>query len=135
MKYLYVVLVLVTVGLFGCGGGGGGSGQPVNVEGKWVGPMDLNVNGKVSHFGTSFDLSQQGSHVTGHMTLEYGSDHPHWGRIDGEMQGNHFVGTRSIIHVVDIEFWVNGNTLTGTFTFVSPAENLDEHGTYVCTRG
>lgn len=135
MKRLIVLFVVAAFGSFGCGGGGGGGGplQPVNVEGKWVGKMDHDVNGELLHYDVALVLFQEGSHVTGTMVLEYGED-GHGGRIDGQMTGNHFTGTRSSLHVVDIEFDVNGDTLVGTFTFVSPEENLDEHGTFVCKR-
>ncbi len=135
MKRLCGLLLAVIAGLSGCGGGGGGRTLlPANVAGKWVGTMDHDVNGEMYHYNVALVLFQEDSHVTGTMVLEYGEDGGHSGHIDGQMQGNHFTGTRTARHVVDIEFDVSGSTLVGTFTFVSPAENLDEHGTFTCTR-
>lgn len=134
MKRLIVLFLVVAFGLVGCGGGGGGGPlQPVNVEGKWVGKMDHDVNGELLHYDVALALFQEDSHVTGTMVLEYG-ENGHGGRIDGQMTGNHFTGYRIALHIVDIEFDVDGDTLLGTFTFVSPEENLDEHGTFVCKR-
>jgi hypothetical protein len=132
MKRLFLLSILGSVGLFGCGGGGG-TPEPVNVAGKWVGTMDHNTNGELLHYAVALVLLQEEAHVTGTMILEYGA-HGHGGTIDGQMEGSHFTGTRTSRHVVEIEFDVTDNTLVGTFTFVSPAENLDEHGTFVCTR-
>jgi len=134
MKRLSLLLLAAAFGLFGCGGGGGGGPLlPVNVEGKWIGPMDHDINGNLVHYEVAFVLFQEESHVTGTMILEYGAN-GHAGRIDGQMHGNHFTGYRIARHIVDIEFTVNGDTLAGTFTFVSEEENLDEHATFVCTR-
>jgi hypothetical protein len=134
MKGLWLALLVAALGLFGCGdGGGGGPQEPVNVEGKWIGEMSHDINGTVFEYDVALVLFQEGSHVTGTMILEYGED-GHGGHIDGEMRGNHFTGTRSARHAAEIEFDVTGEQLVGTFTFVSPEENLNEHGTFVCTR-
>jgi len=132
MKRLCSMLVLLSLALFGCGGGGG-TPAPANVAGRWMGTMDHDVSGKLLHFPVALILSQEGAHVTGTMILEYGAD-GHGGRIDGDMHGNHFTGSRTARHVADIEFDVTGDTLVGTFTFVSVEENLNEHGTFICTR-
>ena len=132
MKQLYGLLVVASLGLFGCGNGGGAP-QPVNVEGKWIGAMDHDVSGELLHYDVALILFQEGSHVTGTMILEYGAEE-HAGRIEGEVRGSHFTGTRTARHVVEIEFDVSGDTLAGTFTYVNPAENLDEHGTFICKR-
>lgn len=134
MKRLLLIFAACSLGLAGCGGGGGGIALPVNVAGKWVGTMDHNANGTMLHYAVVLVLSQEGTHVTGGMILEYSDDGGHSGRIDGQMSGSHFTGTRTSRHVVDIEFDVTGDTLVGTFTFVSVEENLDEHGTFICTR-
>lgn len=137
MKRLFLICAACSLGLFGCGGGDGG-GQafdlPVNVAGKWLGTMDHTINGIPYHYAVALVLSQDNAHVTGTMILEYGDDAGHGGRIDGQMNGSHFTGTRTARHVVPIEFDVTGDTLVGTFTFVSVAENLDEHGTFICTK-
>ncbi len=136
MKWFYVqclLLAVASLGLFGCGGGGGGIPQPANVAGKWTGTMDHNINGELFHYPVALVLFQEASHVTGTMILEYNLD-GHGGRIDGEMQGSHFTGTRSARHVVEIEFDVTGDTLLGAFSYVNPEENLNEHATFICTR-
>jgi hypothetical protein len=78
---------------------------------------------------TFFILSQEGSRVSGKMELR---DRTHVGILSGHMSGNHFSGVRRGAHTVQIEFDVNGNTLTGTFRFVG--DGLDETGAYTCTR-
>jgi len=134
MKRFCILLLFIGVALFGCGGGGGRKiVEPLNVEGKWLGEMDHTINGVLRHYGIALVLFQDGAHVTGGMILESDTD-GHSGHIDGMMTGNHFKGTRTARHIVDIEFDVEGDTLMGTFTFVSPEENLDEHGTFVCRR-
>jgi hypothetical protein len=134
MKLFHILLLVIGVGLAGCGDGGGGrEPEPVNVEGKWAGEMDHTINGVLRHYGITLVLFQDGAHVTGGMILESDTD-GHGGHIDGMMTGNHFKGTRTARHIVDIEFDVEGDTLVGTFTFVSPEENLDEHGTFTCNR-
>jgi hypothetical protein len=133
MKRLTVLVLAAVFGLFGCGGGGGGPLPPIQVGGKWIGTMNHDINGTLYHYAVAFLLFQDGSHVTGTMVLEYGAN-GHGGDIDGQMNGSHFTGYRIARHVVDIEFDVIGETLTGSFTFVSPEENLDEHGTFVCER-
>lgn len=142
MKRLFLICAVCSLGLFGCGGGDGGADGgggavfdvPVNVAGKWLGTMDHTINGVPYHYAVLLSLSQDSSNVTGVMILEYTEDGGHGGRIDGQMNGSHFTGTRTSRHVVPIEFDVTGDTLIGTFTFVSIEENLDEHGTFVCTR-
>jgi len=135
MRRLFLIFAVCCLGLAGCGGGGGGGIElPVNVAGKWVGNMDHDTNGTMIHYAVALVLLQEGAHVTGTMILEYTDDGGHAGRIDGQMSGSHFTGTRTARHVVDIEFDVTGDTLVGTFTFVSVEENLNEHGTFICTR-
>lgn len=134
MKRLFLICAACGLGLIGCGGGGGIQ-VPVNVGGKWFGSMDHTINGILLHYAVALSLSQDGSHVSGTMILEYTEDGGgHGGRIDGEMNGSHFTGTRTARHKVPIEFDVTGDTLVGTFTFVSIEENLDEHATFICTR-
>jgi hypothetical protein len=133
MKRLYILLIIAAFGTFGCGGGGGGMPAPVDVAGTWVGTMDHEINGEVLHYPVALVLLQEESLVTGSMILEYGQN-GHGGRIDGEMRGSHFTGTRTSRHVVEIEFDVTDDVLVGNFTFVSPSENLDEHGVFICNR-
>lgn len=135
MKRLFLIFAACSLGLAGCGGGGGDAIQlPVNVAGKWLGTMDHDINGTLYHYAILLVLSQEGTHVTGTMILEYTDEGGHGGHIDGQMSGSHFTGTRTSRHVVPIEFDVTGETLVGTFTFVRPEENLNEHGTFICTR-
>ena len=133
MKRLSSLCFIVCFVLFGCGGGGGGPAPPANVAGKWVGSMDHDINGTLHHYNVALLLFQDGAHVTGTMVLEYG-DNGHGGDIDGQMNGTHFTGYRIARHIVDIQFDVVGDTLVGTFDFVSLEENLDEHGTFTCKR-
>jgi len=76
-----------------------------------------------------FITSEQGSAVSGKMELV---DASHVGLLSGTMDGNHFSGERIGSHTVQIEFTVNGNTLTGTFRFTG--DGLDEWGNFTCTR-
>ncbi len=136
---LTAILALTALGATGgCGGGDGdgGGGEPVYIVGNWTGQMTHRVINNNNHTDATltypivfYIFSQDGSQVSGKMEL---NDSSHVGNLYGTMSGNHFKGVRTGTHTVQIEFTVNGNTLTGTFRFVG--DGLDETGTYTCTK-
>ncbi len=137
---LITVLALTALGATGgCGGGdgdSGGGGEPVYIVGNWSGQMTHRVIDNNAHTDKTFTytivfyiLSQDGNNVSGKMQLR---DPSHVGDLYGTMSGNRFKGVRTGMHTVQIEFTVNGNTLTGTFRF--EGAGLDETGTYTCTK-
>ena len=137
---LTVSLALTSLAAIGgCGGGdgdGGGGGEPVYIVGNWSGQMthrvidnNLHTDKTLTYTIIFYILSQDGNDVSGKMQLR---DPSHVGNLYGTMSGNRFKGVRVSAHTVQIEFTVNGNTLTGTFRFVG--DGLDETGTYTCTK-
>jgi hypothetical protein len=132
-----VVVAFVSIG--GCGGGNdntGGGGEPAYIVGTWAGPMTHRIidNNKgtddtISYTVTFYILSQDGSSVSGKMRLQ---DDSHVGLLRGSMSGNTFRGVRTGTHTVQIEFTVNGSSLSGTFRFVG--DGLDEYGDYTCSK-
>ena len=131
-----LVLTILAAGFMATGGCGDNNSAPVNIVGTWTGSMTHRVidsNNGTDVTGTYdiafFITSEQGSAVSGKMELV---DASHVGLLSGTMDGNHFSGERIGSHTVQIEFTVNGNTLTGTFRFTG--DGLDEWGNFTCTR-
>jgi len=127
---------LVVTGGCGGGDGSGGSADALYVVGTWNGTMthrivDYNHGTDVTtSYGIAFYiLSQDGNRVSGKMRLR---DDTHVGTLSGVMDGNHFNGVRIGTHTVQIEFTVNGNSLSGTFRFTG--DGLDEWGDYTCAK-
>ncbi|MBN1917790.1 MAG: hypothetical protein JW889_07775 [Verrucomicrobia bacterium] len=138
---IFAVVVAGFGTVCGCGGGDDDSntlsgGTPAYIVGTWTGTMthriiDYNHGTDVTTtYGIVFYiLSQDGTRVSGKLQLK---DSTHVGDLRGVMDGNHFTGVRTGLHTVQIEFTVNGSSLTGTFRFAG--DGLDEWGDYTCTK-